>query len=171
MVTGYRIFRHAENDRGETVSPNERMNINITGYGINSYTDTTVQDGYHYYYTVESVGLDTGNVSSPSSEAGVIIPLHLPLAPGQLRLMNTTGGVLVQWTTSLDNSIKNIRILRAEKGGSMKPVITLDPGTSEWVDKNVSPDKVYFYQVVSVDAQGRESRPDEPLGIRTAEGR
>ena len=171
LITGYRIFRRTENDHGETVSSNKRINNNLTGYGINSYTDTTVQEGFHYFYTVESVGLDSENVSAPSLEAGVIIPLQLPLAPGQLRLMNTTGGVLVQWTTPMDNSIKNIRILRAEKGGSMKPVITLDPGTSEWVDKNVSPDKVYFYQAVSVDAKGRQSKPDEPLGIRTAEGR
>lgn len=171
MVTGYRIFRRTENDLGETVSPDKRLNINLTGYGINSFTDSTVQDGYHYYYSVESVGLDSGDVSSPSSEAGVIIPLQLPLAPGQLRLMNTTAGVLVQWTTPLDNSIKNIRILRAAKGESMKPVITLDPGTNEWEDKNLSPDKVYFYQVVSVDNRGRQSKPDEPLGIRTAAGR
>ena len=169
MVTGYLIYRRSENGQGQIVSPRTLLNKTPTGYGVNSFVDTTVSEGLHYFYSIESAGPDISNVSSPSLEAGVFIPEQLPVPPGQLTAMNTTGGVLLQWTAPMDESVKNYRVLRAERGKMLQPVQTLSANNTQWLDKNIIANSVYFYQVVSVDGKGRQSVPEEPLGIRTAD--
>jgi fibronectin type 3 domain-containing protein len=166
-VTGYWIYRRVADNQGEVGSPAKRINLKPTAYGVNSFTDTNVVEGLHYYYSLVSIGLDTADVSSPSLETGAALPGQLPLSPGQVRLMNTDIGILLQWTSPLDDNVKNIRILRAKSGESFNVIKTLDPKSEEWLDKDIANDTVYFYQVVSIDKKGRQSLNDEPLGIRS----
>ena len=167
FMTGYWVYRRMAG-LGETESPKIRLNITPTAYGVNSFVDSTAVEGLHYLYSLESIGLDTSDVSASSLETGAIIPLQLPLSPGQLRAMNTKGGVLLQWTNPIDDHVENIRILRAKKGESLEPIQMLDAESTEWTDKNINNDTVYFYGVLTVDDKGRQSIPDEPLGIRTS---
>lgn len=166
-VTGYWIYRRVADNQGQSVTPAKRINLKPTAYGVNSFTDSDVVDGLHYYYSLVSIGLDTADVSSPSLESGAAMPAKLPLSPGQVRVMNTDAGILLQWTSPLDNNVKNIRILRAKSGESFNVIKTLDTGITEWVDKDITSDNVYFYQVVSVDEKGRQSLNAEPIGIRS----
>lgn len=108
FVTGYHVSRRISNKRGEAETPKIWLNANPTGYGINSFTDTTTIAGIHYYYSIEAIGLDRSDVSSPGFEAGAMIPVKLPLPPGQLRAMNSEDGIMLQWTNPLDPSVKKI---------------------------------------------------------------
>ena len=168
FVTGYRISRREANKRGEAETQKFSLNMNPTGYGINSFVDTTSIEGIHYYYSIEAIGPDSLDISSPGLEAGAIIPENLPLPPGQLRAMNSKGGILLQWTNPLDPSVKKILIMREEKGELPGIIKELDISSQEWLDESVADDTVYYYTILTVDGKGRHSMSTEPLGIRSA---
>jgi hypothetical protein len=124
-------------------------------------------EGQHYFYSIAAVGIDTTNVSSFSQEIGAEVQEQIPLSPGQVRVFNTRGGVLLQWTNPLDDNIKTIQIYKAKSGGNLQLVKSLSFDNTEWIDKDVAKNTVYFYQIVNVDEKDRRSNPQDPIGIHT----
>lgn len=166
LVAGYWIYRRNSNKENNS-NQKIRLNDMPTPYGVNSYIDSTAMEGQHYFYSIVSVGIDTTNVSSFSQEIGAKVQEQIPLSPGQVRVLNTQGGVLLQWTNPLDDNIKTIQIYKAKNGGNLELVKSLNSDSTEWIDKDTANDTVYFYQIVNVDEKGHRSNSQDPIGIHT----
>lgn len=111
-VTGYRVYR----SQGATVSATE-ANLVATVFKP-SYTDTTVDNGTQYSYTVQAI--DAAGDSSPAAAAVTVVPAPKPLV----------ADITVAADGSGDYTTVQAGINAAPAGTSVKPtVVFIRPGT------------------------------------------
>jgi chitodextrinase len=131
--------------------------------GATSFTDTPVDDGHTYTYTV--VARDAaGNVSAESNAVVANTPdVTAPSVPGPLTASGvTTNAATVSWPASTDNVGVTQYVVRRDG-----VVVSTQPGTS-FNDSGLAQEASYSYTVTAADAAGNVSNASAALVVTTA---
>lgn len=151
-VEGYRVFR-----AGTLIS--------TVAAATRTYTDTSVEQGKSYSYTVKAFDL-AGNLSQPSNAPQVNIPDSTPpTAPTSAAAVEQAalGGVSVSWQPSSDNvGVSGYSVWR--NGTVLGTVAT--PG---YLDASTAPGLTYTYTVKAHDAAGNVSAASDTAQVTTAD--
>lgn len=139
-VTGYRIFRNSQL---------------LSTVGTASFSDTTVQGGQTYSYSVSA--FDAANNQSTSTTLVVNTPsapdTTAPTVPGNLHTTSTpkSSNVSLAWNASIDNvSVTGYRVYRDSQ---LLSTVT----TTSFSDTTVQDGQNYTYAVRAIDAANNQS--------------
>lgn len=164
-VTGYRITRRELGEDNLPIASSQKQ-FDVNEPGITSFMDSTVEDGHHYSYIVQSLGIGKEEISSPSLPAGISTSPDIPLAPNHVVAVNSKAGVMLQWDLPLDGSWDQIRIYRAQPGQKPALMKTLPKESTSFTDNNTQKGQNYFYWIATVNKKGIEGKLNEPVGIK-----
>ena len=155
-------------------------NVAVTGYNVyrngayvgsttaTTYSDSTVQPGTTYSYTVSAHDA-AGNTSQPSNTATVTTPADAqpPSTPAGLAdTVMSASRVDLTWNAATDNiGVAGYTVYR--NGASIG---TTGPGTTAYSDTSASPSTTYSYTVDAFDAAGNHSPPSAPVTATTPGG-
>jgi hypothetical protein len=116
------------------------------------FTDSTVQPGTQYSYTVTATD-NSGTNSAPGASNKVATPT----VPGSVTAMATsTTSVQLSWSASSESGGK-IGSYQIDRNGT---VLTTIPSTpTSYTDTSASPGTTYTYSVTALDAIGASSTP------------
>jgi hypothetical protein len=137
-----------------------------------SFTDTQVELGKTYTYTVRTVSQYPGmSLESLDSNQATMTPKDVfpPSAPQNLVVVfvPAAGGVPdhleLSWAINPETDIAAYNVYRSEspsaRGERVNPELLLTPA---FRDMNVLPSRLYYYTVTAVDRSGNESAPSAP---------
>lgn len=118
-----------------------------------TFTDTEVERGRTYYYSVASEN-DVGR-SPPSTEEQVAL-VRKPGAPGEVTAVGLEGEVRLTWAAPIDTGDAPESALRyyvsRQGGGSSRAIIVkTDIEGTTFVDRSVTPGQTYAYTVTTLN--------------------
>ncbi|MHC1706921.1 MAG: fibronectin type III domain-containing protein [Bacteroidales bacterium] len=167
-ITGYNIYRRVEDASGKEVEKEKLINTNPTPYGLNYLKDGNITEGNTYIYSAVAIGLSP-EIKSPACLPAICrIPENLPFSPSNLRIFSSEDQVLLQWDNVVGENPEYIIIRRLNADKTLTEFKVSYSDTSEYVDKDIKKGSIYYYELISVDRKGRQSKPTDPLGV-TAE--
>lgn len=90
-----------------------------------------------------------------------------------VRTLSDISSVAFEWDISKDPRVAGYRIYRSDpKSGDSKPKPlgdrVGDRYTTHYVDRDLAPNSIYYYQLVTIDKEGRESERTAPIQVQTA---
>ncbi|MBE0644364.1 MAG: hypothetical protein IH600_09820 [Bacteroidetes bacterium] len=156
---GYRIYR--KEDKTGRWRP---LNDVLTEPWQNSFTDTGVEPGGTYQYTVRAFGLD-GDSSSLSLVAHAAIPLPEVYPPANLTAQPQGRVVTLRWDEIAQPSAKEFRLYRYTRGAKPKLVKTLSLDIIGYTDEIKDRQSPVFYYLTTVGNLGQESRPGKEVAV------
>ncbi|MGC8943569.1 MAG: fibronectin type III domain-containing protein [Caldisericia bacterium] len=130
------------------------------------FNDTTTSGNKKYYYRVYA--FNSYGVSNFSNESIVTTPPcgNKPNAPSNLfGEAISKSEISLSWKDNSDNEDGFI-LERKEEGGSYDIITTLPKDTNKYSDKNLIPDKTYYYRVKAFNSYGESDYSNE-LKIKT----
>ncbi|MBC7194793.1 MAG: fibronectin type III domain-containing protein, partial [Caldisericia bacterium] len=130
------------------------------------FNDTTTSGNKKYYYRVYA--FNSYGVSNFSNESIVTTPPcgNKPNAPSNLfGEASSKSEISLSWKDNSDNEDGFI-LERKEEGGSYNVVTTLPKDTNKYSDKNLLPDKTYYYRIKAFNSFGESDYSNE-LKIKT----
>jgi len=161
-IEGYKVFRRKVGDvRNEFIA----LFDTLLPPKQNNFVDTTPSEGNDYEYTVKAIDI-FGNESDFSSSMRVNIPEIPIVPPAGLTAINIDDGIMISWQPALQKNISGYKIYRYERGAPPKQIGSVNSDVNEFIDKAVISGNLYFYFIIAVSVNGRESMPSEELGIR-----
>jgi titin len=156
-ITGYRIRK--------TVGEEDPEFIDLDGF---EYTDTDVEDGTTYTYSIcsiNSVGI------SPWSKEVQVTPAEPPFAPTIYLVSQGSDHIHVGWTEPEFNGGMDILSFDLYKGNDHDDLTlykTFSPDTLHFNDTNVITGEEYYYEISAVNAIGSSQRLEQlvisPIG-------
>jgi len=150
---GFKIERKIE---GGSYSVIKTLSKNTT-----NFTDNSVSPNTKYYYRVYA--FNTFGSSSMSNEFILEVPPCgiKPNAPTNLfGEAISKSEITLSWKDNSDNEDGFI-LERKEEGGAYSPVTTIQKDTNKYSDKNLLPDKVYYYRIKSFNSYGESDYSNE----------
>ncbi len=125
-----------------------------------TYVDSTVSPGRSYFYAV--VSRDFAGNESPKDRLVSVFPRDTipPARPTGLSGESGIDGVRLRWDNPADTTLGGINIYRSTSADSTfwKLNGLLVPVTpASYVDRDVVPNRQYFYKISAVDRSGNES--------------
>ncbi|NLI55512.1 hypothetical protein GX420_00785, partial [bacterium] len=150
---GFKIERKIE---GGSYSVIKTLSKNTT-----NYEDVTVSPNTKYYYRV--FAFNTFGSSSMSNEFILETPPCgvKPNAPTNLfGEAISKSEITLSWKDNSDNEDGFI-LERKEEGSSYSPIATIQKDTNKYTDKNLLPDKVYYYRIKSFNSFGESDYSNE----------
>lgn len=163
LVVGFHLYRAVDaSDVFERVT-NSLLARNDAGERV--WMDRDVRNGRSYRYVIRAVDI-VGRVSgmagpvsvTPENPAPPLTPVNLRLEPGE-------GRVALEWQRSPELDVVGYRVTRSPGLAAPFQPITeelIPVGTPQYVDSTATGGEDWFYRVVAVDDQGRESAPTNP---------
>ena len=88
-----------------------------------------------------------------------------PAAPSDLAGASTTDSIYLRYTPSPDPDVAGYHVYRKAKGGQWTKISESLVVENVFIDKNVKPDKVYYYRVQAQDEAGNLSQFSEVMDI------
>jgi hypothetical protein len=134
--------------------------------GENLFTDTNISEGVRYHYYVQTIGLDTADVSSLSRNASILIPEQTAINPGNVTAIAAQNKIVIKWDLPADSSAKKIRIYRAV--ANQKAILIKDlPATEkQFEDTAVEVNTMYYYFITTVNGKNKEGKPTSPVSAK-----
>ncbi|WP_338873510.1 hypothetical protein WBJ53_30725 [Spirosoma sp. SC4-14] len=131
----------------------------------NSYEDGSVEPGHRYTYRIWAYGLnDKRSAFSPEVVYFAALSPVLPVR-GVVAVV-TDKGVRVGWDAPLDKSLEKILVYRYTAKTERPRLMGTLPGRQiEFIDREATPGISYFYSIVAVQTDNRESAPTDPVGV------
>jgi fibronectin type 3 domain-containing protein len=133
--------------------------IIATELPVTGLTDTAVNNGTTYFYTVSAV--NTGGESPPSSEASAT-PQAPPAAPENLDVSAVSSTELNLSWDDVAADETGYRLLRLLDGVAFDLIAVLPADTTSFADSGLSPATTYWYQVIAFNGGG-----DSPPAVAT----
>jgi len=162
-VTGYKLYRVEANDEGkEKGTPYLITETN----GENLFTDTNISEGIRYHYYVQTVGLDTADVSSFSRSASILIPQQKTINPGIVTAIAAQNKIVIKWDLPADSSMKIIRIYRAVANQKASLLKDLPATVKQFEDTGIEVNIMYYYFITTVNGKNKESKPTNPVSAK-----
>jgi len=127
--------------------------------GTTSYDDDSIQEGVEYDYRIQT--LDAGGNDSEFTDLSA--PLDsLPATPGAplLAPVNPLSANILQlsWAAGSGGSADSYRVERSTIAtGPYTPVTTVTGATTSYSDSGLTPNSLYFYQIIAINAGGESS--------------
>jgi hypothetical protein len=139
------------------------------------FTDSTVEFGKTYVYSVRSV-IQSPGASVESSDSNFLTiavkDTFPPAAPTGLVGISVpaAGGVAahvdISWAVSPESDLAGYRVYRSQQAGVLgTPLNSQLLLTPAFRDMNVSSGQLYFYAVTAVDRSGNESAPSAAVSV------
>ena len=152
-IAGYDIYRGT--------NPNSNSFLLRVG-NVNSYLDTTVQNGVTYYYEVRAFNML--GPSDPTADVGATYTgPNPPSAPQNLNATGGTSQVSLTWTTPASDggaAITGYKVYRGTVSGSLSLLTTLGVQTA-YTDSGVTNGTLYYYQVTALNSGGESARSNQ----------
>ena len=143
------ITRHNPDGSAEIVA--------ILPANTTSYKDTKLKTGGEYSYEIIAVN-EFGKSTPVFSNKIKIVEITAPKAPANFTAtLKDDKTVLLRWEDRSDNE-QNFIITRKNPDGTFEKIATLAADTTSFVDKNVSKDGVYQYDIASLNSAGVSKR-------------
>ncbi len=159
-IIGYAVYRKEENGKEMEVYRQKGDAL-----AQNAYADTTVRIGKPYTYRVKAVRSDQKE-SALSTGADYFQPLSPVLPLRGVKVLTTSQGVRVAWDEPLDQNLDKIVVYRyTDKTERPRLIGTLPGRQTEYTDREATRGIAYFYTLVAVQADKRESEPTDPIGV------
>ncbi|WP_163534978.1 fibronectin type III domain-containing protein [Helicobacter suis] len=155
-VVDYRIYA-ADHADGKFKNIAETKNTN--------YTDLVDLDGVQRFYKI--VAVDKYGLEG-AMPAGAISGMTLPRPTTPVITKGTIedGRAIIQWQSIQDGRVKDYAVYRFDGNSNSQPLRFGNILNTQFIDKNMVSGRKYRYQVVSVDADGLESRPSKEVELR-----
>jgi len=158
-ISGYNVYR-STTPGGEGSTPVK------TGVTTTSFTDTGLNNGTTYYYTVAAVNSagtspQSGEVSATPAPA----PGTVPTAPQSLTATGHNGSVSLSWSVPSSNGgapITGYNVYRSTTaGGEGNTPVAVGVTTTSFTDNGLVNGTKYYYKVAAVNANGTSPLSNE----------
>lgn len=154
---GFTVYRSQNGSTGSQIA--------IPGVNDTSYTDTGLEDGERYYYTVSR---DTGDNESFSGQlaATTILP-----GPSGLSVSHATteGELDMSWTNNDDSSDGDINIYRSTDGTKGSIIAQISYLDTSYTDTGLSDGERYYY-TIERQTDHRTSSSNQDSNVTTLPG-
>ncbi|MCE7043285.1 hypothetical protein [Dyadobacter sp. CY312] len=159
-ITGYIIERKAE---GAKVF-SEIYKQTFEDHARNNYEDSTVKRGVRYSYRLRSFDLKE-KLSGYSTEFEYYAALNAVLPVRGLNVASTGKGVMVSWDAPLQKPDKFLVYRYTEKTEKPRLIRSLLGSQNNFIDIEAARGVGYYYSVVVVETDKRESTPTDPVKV------
>ncbi|MEZ0539954.1 fibronectin type III domain-containing protein [Fibrella arboris] len=160
-ITGYVVCRTVDGQK-ET----EAYRQTRTDRARNAWADSSVVRGRTYTYRVKAVRSDAVESAFSAATSPFFRPLPPVLPLRGLGVMPTTEGVRLSWSPPLDQQLDGVQVYRyTAKTTKPRLIATLPGRMTDYLDRDATPGIAYFYTLVAVQPDKRESDPTDPVGI------
>ena len=160
-ITGYAVYRQEGNGREV-----ELYRQQPTDRGRNAVADTSVRAGKPYVYRVKAFRPDARESAFSTTTNTYFQPLPPVLPVRGIRVLTTTEGVRIAWDAPLDQSLDKISVYRYTAKTERPRLIGTLPGRqTEFIDREATPGIAYYYTLIAVQPDKRESAPTDPIGV------
>ena len=163
-ITGYKVYRSTTNTEGKIIEKSRILNKDQLFGGNNSYTDSTIERGIKYSYSIKASGIEKSE-SALSSKVSFLMPKITPYPPSGLRAISSKEGIFLQWNSPVNEQIKSYKIYREKLGKKPKLVAEIESKLTDFLDKLPSKSTTYFYTISVVNTAGIESNRSDEVGI------
>lgn len=139
-ATGYRIYRKQANSSWTRIKT-------ITGSNITSYTDSTLETGQRYYYTVRAYKkVDNKNVLGKYDKTGLYATTTIT-TPALVSIKSTKSDrATLTWKAV--SGVSGYKIYRKVEGGNWQGIKTISgDSTTSYTHKSLVPGVTYYYTV------------------------
>jgi hypothetical protein len=155
--------------------PPETTSVQVAGYLVNGrhlvfdthFRIEGVNFGIPLRLTVDAVAR-VGNPMVVSAGCGEVrlVPRDTfpPGVPAGLRAVRLPSGVQLLWDPVTDPDLKGYRVYRRDRSGVRSVAAELVPA-NQYVDGDVIPEQLVYYEVTAVDQQGNESAPSAAVEV------
>jgi hypothetical protein len=152
-VISYEIVRVSSGGR------TERFDV-----ATSAFIDSGLEDGDVYTYQIIAIGEGGRSEGSAAVSAKVGIDSNAPKAPGRPKAIESTTGVMIEWSGVTDFSgIANYIVTRTIDGVSAE----FEAGTESFFADEVDAGRVATYSVRAVDTEGNESESSRSTTVLT----
>lgn len=158
-VSGYIVVRKG---------PEGTKQLNERPLTVAMLKDQTVVNGKKYSYQVFAVrAFRDQHLPGQGSDWVHAAPKDAkpPAAPSDLAGASTKDGIYLRYTPSPDRDVSGYHVYRKAKTGPWTKISESLVVENVFVDKNVKPEKIYYYRVQAVDEAGNISQFSEVLDI------
>lgn len=121
-----------------------------------TYTDSSVQAGVIYFYRIRAVN-PAGSSPFSNEVATQAVVITVPSVVTQLTIATQNSGILLSWSapsSSGGSSLTGYVVFRGTTPGSFSPYVTVLSNSTSYMDKEVTPGQVYYYEVAAQNSQG-----------------
>lgn len=165
-VLGYLILRKDFDKEGNANNDFHPLTDSILYFNQNSFADNTIEKNKNYEYAVVSLDL-FGGKSKLSNSFRINNSPERPLPPAGLKAILMKDEVKIKWESSLQQDIVEYKVYRQKRNS--EPVylgsVKLKDKT-EFTDKGLTKDELYFYFVTTVNKYDIESSPSKFIPAR-----
>jgi len=118
-----------------------------------------------YHYRISSQAKE-GNESALSGTVSAVTPRLVPSPPKKVRIDAAEKQMTLSWLPNLEPFVNTYRVYRTRQlGTGFEPAATIDRAL--YVDRPLTDDTLYYYQVTAVGKEGDESQPSEVVFAST----
>jgi DNA-binding beta-propeller fold protein YncE len=119
------------------------------------FTDKGLQSNRAFYYQVTSRARE-GNESAVSAVVSAVTPKLMPAAPRKVRIDASEKQMTLSWLPNLEPFVSHYQVYRSKQPSSgFELTAKLDKAV--FVDRQLSDETYYYYQVTAVGREGDES--------------
>jgi len=163
-LSGFNIYRQCIDLNDKIIEDWVLQNTHPTAFGVNSFIDKNVKEGFRYIYALEAVGVDN---SKGSRSPGIAFYLeeNLPQPTANLIAVSGTNQITLSWDPILDSKIQKIAVYRSEEAVATHLLNELRPGETQYLDTTTKAGNTYYYYIVTIDQLGRKCRDAAAVGI------
>ncbi|QHV94155.1 fibronectin type III domain-containing protein [Spirosoma endbachense] len=160
-ITGYAVYR-LEDQQKEILLHRQTQDDQAQ----NAFADSTVQAGHHYIYRIKAFRSDSKESAYSTTTADYFRPLPPVLPIRGMKVFADGKGVQVVWDSPLDQTLDKILVYRyTDKTDKPRLVGTVLGRQTDFLDREATPGIAYFYTLVAVQSDKRESMPTDPIGV------
>ncbi len=159
-VAGYAVYRQEGSEPARELYRQQPDDL-----ARNAWADTTVRVGQAYTYRVKALRID-GQESAFSTTATYFRPQPPVLPLRGVTVRPTSEGVRLAWDDPLDQTLDKVVVYRYTAKTERPRLIGTLPGRqTQYIDRDATPGIAYFYTLVAVQTDKRESEPTDPVGV------
>lgn len=162
FLLSYQVYKKR---KGE--SDFRKVSEGFIPFNQNSFTDSIrTEESGTYEYAVSSID-ESGQESLHSKTVEVELqnPSAQVFPPAGFRAGRGRDGNELIWAMDEENKNK-FHVYRYEEGKEAIKIADLPEGSFNFTDSDVLKGKLYFYYLIAVSSEGRESKPTKSLGLR-----
>jgi hypothetical protein len=158
-ISGYIVVRKG---------PDGTKQLNERPLTVPMLKDQTVNNGKDYSYQVFATrSYRDHNLAGQGSQWVKAAPKDMqpPAPPSDLAGASTAEGIYLRFTPSPDADVAGYNVYRKTKGGQWTKVNSALLVDNVYIDKNVKPEKTYYYRVQAQDETGNLSQFSKEMDI------
>ncbi|MBC8155028.1 MAG: hypothetical protein H7Z72_19210 [Bacteroidetes bacterium] len=160
-ITGYAVYRQTDAEKEIGVYRQQTVDR-----ARNAYVDTTVQAGKEYTYRIKAFRSDAKESAFSTTTNTYFRPVPAVLPLRGLTVLTSNEGVRLVWDAPLDQDLDKVLVYRyTDKTDKPRLIGTLPGRQTNYTDRDATAGIGYYYTLVAVQTDNRESTPTDPVGV------